>query len=121
MTAPTELTLVPGRAFVFGTNGIQDLGLPRFEEVFQRQLAHAGINLQAGNTQHRAELFEQKENDAVVNQARPVASSNEIAFFTAEARFLEAGFLIRQKCLATLLDDQTMKKSVQTVRLHAVR
>src|SRR5689334_17781989 len=113
--------LVPAEiAGVFARDGVERAGcIAGALEGFERFASHRGVDVEVRYARHGAELLEHEEDDAVMHEAAPVASSNQVAFFAAEPRRFEARLGIAQESFAMARLDHPVQVVVDPERLHA--
>src|SRR6266705_3857225 len=69
-------------------------------EGFERFATHRGVDVEVRHAGHRTELLEHEEDGAVVHQASPVASTDQVSLLFREAARLEACFRIAKERLS---------------------
>src|SRR5262249_51729680 len=71
-------------AFVLTRDRVEHLRVACLLEIFQRLTAHGCVDVQVGRADDGAELFQEEENHAVLNERTPIASANHVALFGGE-------------------------------------
>src|SRR5437867_8836003 len=69
-------------------------------ERLERLAAHRGINVQVRYSGDRPKFLEHEKNHAVVHQAAPIATANQVAFFFGQPGRLETRLRITKERLS---------------------
>src|ERR1700716_3459308 len=88
-------------------------------EGFERFATHRGVDVEVRHAGNGTKLLEHEEDDAVVHQATPVASTNQASLFFGQPGSLETCFRIAKERLAMTRLPHPGAGGVCVVRLHA--
>src|SRR5256885_6500388 len=90
-----------------------------FRSVLERLTAHRGVDVQVGDAQHRGQLLQQKEDDAVVDQPAPVAPPHQVALLRRQPRLLEHRLRIGEEPPPVLRLDQPVEEGIEAEGFYA--
>src|SRR6185312_2326724 len=102
-----------------GTRRVQNLRVAALLELFERFAAHRGVDVQVRDADHRAQLFQHEEADAVMDHLLPRTAPNHVALVLAQLRGGEYGLGIGQERRAVGRYDQLVQKLVDAVGFDA--
>src|SRR5688572_2844163 len=93
----------------------------RLLELGKRLAPHRRVDVEIGDANHGAELFEHEEADAVMDHAAPIEPAHELALFGREVRLIEEGVRRGPELSAPGRFGQPVQKLVESITLDAAR